>query len=661
MSIRSITLFRAFLVYLALHAGAVWADAANEQILEQQRAAFRTVLVEAERGNWQPVQQVEPLLKNYVLWPDLRATYLRADLKNADHDDVHAFLNQYGVLKPARELRYQFALHLMTEGRMSEYLDVYRQFYQGLEIEKLDCLALQAEIEAGQVNGVTRRAQDLWLVGRSQADECDPVFEHLRSRNLLMNSHYVDRFDLAVESKRFSLARYLARSLDASYLEMANEWLSAQNAPEEFVANWTRYADTELTKRLFIYAIERLALNDPDAAAEHWRKMASHFSFSSEQINGVNRHIALWAARMHLPQAVDMLSSLPGPARDVETGIWLIRAQLLQLRWMDVIDSIDALHSDESQKDEWRYWKAVALHETGRDDEATRIFSELANERGYYAFLAADAINSSYAFTEMPVPYNQEVLEKIANMPELIRARELFFVGLEGRGRSEWDAAVRLMTSEEQTQAALLADSWGWHSRAIATVATAGEFDDLRVRYPLPWRDVFEKHAGTAGVSYSWAYGIARSESLFMRDIRSSAGAIGVMQLMPETGRHTAREIQMPWSGRTTLTDSSSNIRLGTHYLSKMLSRFDENRVLATAAYNAGPRRVVDWLPESGSLDARIWIENIPFNETRAYVRRVLTDDAIFHWRMTGRQRRISSELPLIAAAENQPKTAATD
>ncbi len=175
--------------------------------------------------------------ESYVLWPDLRATYLRATLTNADHDEINAFLSHYGVLKPARELRYQFALHLMAEDRMSEYLDLYRQFYQGLEIEKLDCLALQAEIEAGQENRVTRRAQDLWLVGRSQADECDPVFEHLRSRNLLMNSLYVDRFDLAIKSKRFSLARYLARSLDDNYLEMANEWLSAQNEPEEFLAN----------------------------------------------------------------------------------------------------------------------------------------------------------------------------------------------------------------------------------------------------------------------------------------------------------------------------------------------------------------------------------------------------------------------------------------
>ena len=207
----------------------------------------------------------------------------------------------------------------------------------------------------------------------------------------------------------------------------------------------------------------------------------------------------------------------------------------------------------------------------------------------------------------------------------------------------------------------MLAHNWGWHSRAISTVAAAGEFDDLNIRYPLPWREDFENHAKTAGIPDSWAYGVARSESLFMRDVRSSAGAIGLMQLMPATGKSTAREISLPYAGLTTLTDSASNIRLGTWYLGKMYARFSNNRVLATAAYNAGPHRVEDWLPATGTLDARIWIENIPFNETRGYVRRVLTDEAIFHWRLTGELRRISSELPHIAAEPKSARTTDTD
>ncbi|MDA0705244.1 MAG: lytic transglycosylase domain-containing protein [Proteobacteria bacterium] len=200
-------------------------------------------------------------------------------------------------------------------------------------------------------------------------------------------------------------------------------------------------------------------------------------------------------------------------------------------------------------------------------------------------------------------------------------------------------------------QAAKLAHRWGWHSRAISTVTNVGSQDNLLLRYPLPYTQSFEQFAATARIPSPWAYGVARSESLFMPDIQSSAGAIGLMQLMPATGQQVAREIRLPYAGLSTLTDPASNIRLGTAYLGQMAERYGGNRVLATAAYNAGPGRVDRWLPDSGAQDARIWIENIPYNETRNYVRRVLAAETIFHWRLTGEMRRLSTELPQIESA----------
>jgi soluble lytic murein transglycosylase len=169
---------------------------------------------------------------------------------------------------------------------------------------------------------------------------------------------------------------------------------------------------------------------------------------------------------------------------------------------------------------------------------------------------------------------------------------------------------------------------------------------------------LFEKSSAEADISPTWAYGIARSESLFMRDVRSGAGAIGLMQLMPATGRTVARKIQLPYSGVPTLTNPESNIRLGTSYLAQMAERYSGNPVLATAAYNAGPHRVDRWLPDSGTIDARVWIENIPFDETRKYVKRVLAAQAIFHWRMTGQVRRLSDELLLVSAASEPERLA---
>ncbi len=180
----------------------------------------------------------------------------------------------------------------------------------------------------------------------------------------------------------------------------------------------------------------------------------------------------------------------------------------------------------------------------------------------------------------------------------------------------------------------------------------------MLIRYPLPYQQSFEQSSTAARISPTWAYGIARSESLFMRDVRSSAGAIGLMQLMPATGREVARTIRLRYSGLQTLTNPESNIRLGTSYLGQMAKRYSGNPVLATAAYNAGPHRVDRWLPDDGSVDARVWIENIPFNETRKYVKRVLAAQAIFHWRMTGQVRRLSDELRLVKAIDDNARLA---
>jgi soluble lytic murein transglycosylase len=657
MSKRAVSLALASLVLFAV-APLRGADAPPAGELERARAAFRAAYPEVERGNWQAAAENAALLEAYVLWPDLRATWLKAKVRTADHDEIENFLDRHGVLKPARELRYRYALHLAEEGRLDEYLAIYQEYYQGLEIARLDCIALQAELEAGREDRIVSRGIELWMVGRSQVQECDPVFQNLQSRNLLTDAHYAERFRLAIDEKQFRLARYLSGPLPREYREQATAWLRAAEDPEAFVAVTSDHADSATSRRQLVYAIERLAMRDPQGAHRYWESLANRYSFDDQQRASVSRHIALWSARLHKPEAASWLAALPAAAASVETGRWLVRAYLRAHDWAEVRRSVDALPAEERRKSEWQYWRAVALSELGDENGALEVFARLAKERSYHGFLAADALDLPYVMSEATVAYDPAVIDELQAIPSLVRARELFLVGLESRGRAEWDAAVTTLTTEQQLQAARLAHEWGWHSRAISTVASAGEFNDLEIRYPLPWRDGFREHAGAAGIPDSWAYGVARSESLFMRDIRSSAGAVGIMQLMPATGRSTAREIRLAYEGLATLTDTDSNIRLGTWYLGKMYSRFDDNRVLATAAYNAGPHRVEAWLPDTGTLDASIWIANIPFNETRGYVRRVLTDDAIFQWRMTGRLSRVSSGLPQIRGPGKQLATA---
>jgi soluble lytic murein transglycosylase len=636
--------------------------ASAASISDAQRALFKQVYADVERGNWSLVEALSDedrrSLEDYVLYPDLRAAWFRAKLSNADHVDIESFLDDNGVLKPARDLRYRYALHLARIGHFDDYLTIYEQYYQGLDVAKLDCLALQAELDAGRDARVVHRAIGLWTVGESQVSECDPVFEFLEDGNHLDIVDYMRRFELAVDAREFTIARWLGKSIDQRHIDIASQWLNAQRNPESFARNYQKWVNDEATRAQLIYAIERITYDDPAVALEIWNEISKGKRFAAEQEMRTARHIALWTARDNLPGAYELLVGLPVAAQNDEVLRWRARISLRGNNWPNLLADIEAMPPGEKDIEEWRYWHGIALRHVNRIEEGDAVLADLATERSYYGFLAADELGAPYSLRSDAFAADEARITELAGREELVRARELFLVGLDGRGRSEWDAVVRYFDTSDKMQAAILAHRWGWHSRAIAAAASVGDYDDLSLRYPLPWADTFREHSAIASISPTWAYGVARSESLFMRDVRSSAGAIGLMQLMPATGKMVAREIRLPYAGLATLTDPDKNIRLGTTYLGQMAERYGGNRILATAAYNAGPHRVDRWLPRVGHVDPRIWIENIPFNETRGYVKRVLAAEAIFHWRMTGTVRRLSDDMLVVSALSKAEKVA---
>ncbi|MDH3266083.1 MAG: hypothetical protein OEM25_03865, partial [Gammaproteobacteria bacterium] len=495
--------------------------------IERQRAIFVGVHKSVERGNWAAVDALssdeQQLLRDYVLWPDLRAAWFRATIRNADRAQVEAFLDQYGVLRPARELRYRYALRLAEDGDLEAYLQVYQQFYQGLDIARLDCLALRGEIAAGRAPRAINRAIALWTVAESQAEECDPVFAFLEGENHLGASHFIKRFELAIDAREFILARWLGKSIDQQHIDIASQWLNAHRNPESFVRNEKKWPNTTITREQLVYAVERITYDDPVLAQQLWAGISKGQRFSAEQELRTARHIALWTARDRLPGAYQQLLNLPPPAQNSEVLRWRARTSLRDRNWANLLIDIDAMSDEERSAEEWRYWRALALQNNKFKEQAAILLADLATERSYYGFLAADELGLPYNFGSDEFVADEQVLAELAARPELVRARELFLVGLDGRGRSEWDEVIRYFDASEKMQAAILAHRWGWHSRAIAAAASVGEYDDLSLRYPLPFNETVQGFAQAARISPTWAYGVVRSESLFMRDVRSSA------------------------------------------------------------------------------------------------------------------------------------------
>ncbi len=618
--------------------------------IDARRQLYATVYAEAREGDWAPAAAAAAQLRDYPLWPDLRAAWLQATIRRADAMEVENFLREHAQLPPARRLADRWIHELVRRGDWPRFLALYRERYAGAGITALDCSAARARAltEAGHRYTATD-VERLWLAGHSQPRACDAVFEGMRAQGLLDAERYRQRFALAIDARELRLARYLARNLDDDARRQASAWMTMQDDPAgQLVRLDPAEVDTAARERA-LWGIRALARRDPAYAAELWRRLAPQLGVSGRERWEVTGHIAIRAALRREPAAPGLLKAIPAHLASAEVLAWRTRDALRREDWPDVLAATEAMPPDMAGEEVWRYWRARALAATGEQAAAETLWGALAGERSYHGFLAADAMDLPYAFGHAPLPADRQTLAALARDPAIRRAGELFRVGLESHGRSEWNEAVAGLDSHRLVQAAVLAHQWGWHSRAIATAAKAGRYDDLGLRYPLPWKTDFETHAAAADIREAWAYGIARSESLFMADIRSSAGAIGVMQLMPATGRGTARREQLRWRGYATLIDPPANIQLGTRYLAEVYERFGANPVLATAAYNAGPHRVERWLPETGSLPADVWIETLPFAETRSYVKRVLTADSIFSWRLTGRELRLSALHPPVA------------
>jgi soluble lytic murein transglycosylase len=330
---------------------------------------------------------------------------------------------------------------------------------------------------------------------------------------------------------------------------------------------------------------------------------------------------------------------------DIVIAQWKVRLAVRDLDWPGTLEAIADMSPEESKRINWQFWQARALDQTADEEQAAEIFGEIASQRDYYGFLAADRLGRSYQMNHASAEPDEAVIAELQARNDFLRAHELFKTGLYSRGRTEWARALKRLTDSERAQASIIAYRWGWHSRAISTASSTGLDNDLDLRFPTPWKKTFTRLSGSASINTTWVYGIARSESLFMPDVSSSAGAIGLMQLMPATGAETARKANIRYKGRHSLIQPEINITLGTRYLAEMMERFDNNQVMATAAYNAGPHRVQRWLPKGKALPADVWVDSVPFRETRRYVRRVMAAQTVFDWRMGSSDVRLSDRM----------------
>ena len=628
--------------------------------LEQQRADF----LDAERalaaGDMARYESLGNALKSYPLYPYLEYRLLLKQLTSLDSSQVERFLTAYADSPLAWRLRRKWLMELTRRGRWWTYL----VFYKPNMGNTLHCHYLTALLETGKVRKALDQAEAVWLHGRSRPDACDSILETWIEAGELTPELAWQRVELAMQASQGGLANYLKRFLNPTQKRWLAAWRDLQRHPEKVTRPQPALADSPSRHAIILDGSRHLARRDSDALLKGWPRLLSSYPFSETERYQGQRTLLRELINSDHPELLDQLDRFNPAHNDSAMHERRLRAALAQQDWARVLKWIGQLPADLQHSDRWRYWQARALAETGQKAAARALFEKLAGERSYHGFLAADLMDLPYRFDATAIDLEQSGIDRLARKPGLMRARELFQLGRYLDARREWRMAVRGLNRLDLKRVSKLAQSWGWHDRAIFTLARTGYWDDLVLRFPLEHQTLITEHASASDLDSAWVFAVIRQESAFSPDAHSPAGAMGLMQLMPATARFIARKQKLKPPRRSQLVRPELNIRLGTAYLNHVFRRLDEHQVLATAAYNAGPNKVMKWLPER-TLPADIWVELIPYNETRRYTERVLSYAAIYDQRMQRPLQRLASRMPPVqprsqlAAREISGKNAA--
>lgn len=598
--------------------------------LKEQRQQYLDAQKALKAGKIKKFTTLSKKLKTYPLYPYLRYNYLRPRLHKIEDKEIKKFITTYPDFISTDSLKAKWLKQLAKQKKWQIFLDNYTPQKE----LKLRCQQLQARIFTNNTNYFLEDTRTLWLTGNSLPPQCNEAFKKLYQSDLMTNELIWDRIRLSMDNGKTGLINYLSKRLDKDYKIWAKQWLAIHHNPSVGTKN-PQYPDIAIARELLLYGIKRLARQNTNRALSNWKILQDNYSFTPTEIDEVNLVITVRAAKIKHPKAATLLDNLNPKLDSDEIFHWRLRTALKNNDWQRLYKwTKDKPSEIEDVKYRWIYWRGRALEKIGEFEKANKSYASISDQRNYYSFLAADRIGTEYQMNHYPLPEDLESKKKISHMPSIRRARELFILYGDYRARREWQHALRSMTNYQKQIAASLATEWGWYDRAIFTMGAAHAYDDLELRFPITYRDQIEKYAEKRKLDTGWIFALMRSESAFMEKVKSPAGALGLMQIMPATGKLTAKKIGMKKFRTNDLLIAKKNIAIGTAYMKEMLDKFHGNHILATASYNAGPGRAVKWSPKKDCKEADIWIEQIPFDETRNYVKRVLFYASIYNWRL---------------------------
>lgn len=562
-------------------------------------------------------------LHYYPLQPYLDQKRLLKNIRLSNAVEINKFLVKYKGTPLDWSLRKTWLKYLAKNKKRILFLESYKPSSNA----ELSCQHLKFRLASGLPESVVLpEVTKLWKVGKSQNKACDPLFERWQKAGYQTNTVIWQRIVLAADGGKHTLIPYLTKLLPPEQQYLAKLWHKVRRDPA-LVGKLQYFPNKSIREtEILAYGLKRLIWRNPDKAILSYEKAQQKFVFTHNQQQKINEKFALALSAKNHQQAQVWLDKLEFSSLNKNMLQWRLSQALKKQDWERLIVDLKVLPNQYKDDLKWKYWYARALIATDSVERGQYLLQQLANERHYYGFLAASYLRTPASMQHKPLSFSLAEKRQVINYPAAKRAFEFYHLGRYYQARSEWNYLMSQLTNREKLIAAKVANENKWFDRTIFTLAKVGYLDDVALRFPKAFDEEINRHANIEKIAPAWAFAIARRESSFMTDARSPAGAKGLMQLMP----NTAKSLRKGKINRSYLLNADNNIELGTRYLKKLLDRNSGNQVLATASYNAGPHRVKTWLKNLKAIPADIWIETIPYKETRNYVKSVLAYQEIY-------------------------------
>jgi len=660
--------------------------AASSKVSEEAIQAQFEAAIQRIRQH-QPEQPDSAALQAYVIYDYLLAARFRRDLELKPSDDldaaINAFLEAHAGQPVARNLRNDWITSLATRRKWDWFMPRATE----VSTPALICYRLQGKIAAladlpgaqgtaaaqassaaasqapaggsraaaspgveAQANAtaqaIVAEALTRWSLAQKQPPECDPVFTWLRQQGAITPALAETRTRAALAADNAKLAREFATDVPPDRAAPLLQWAQLLDSSKAALTTLASTPMTPVEPAALAGGFDHLARADSTTALALLPKLLARPDMTPTMQAKLQRIAAMGAAYGRDSAAIAAFDLLPESSVDNDVREWRVRAALWAGDYQKALAWIDTMPPTQATQPRWRYWRARSVAATQGSEAAAPLYTELADLRDFYGYLAADRIHHGYDLNAK-ASFDDEMLQKaMASQPGLIRAHALFDCGLDDEAMLEWAVVFSASDNAVKLQAAHLAARWGWYSQSIVTLAQVGEFDDVRLRYPRPYTSAVAEASKLTQVPSDWILAVMRQESLFRDDAVSRAGARGLMQMTPNTAVAVAKRWHLPLPDKEGTFDPPMDVQRGAAHLRDLLDKYGQLG-LTLAAYNAGAIPVARWAP-TRSMDADVWVENIPYGETRNYVQRIMEHIVAFAWVRDAEPPRLTTLLPPI-------------